>query len=89
MTHMHPMEVAYRNGAIRVPDDIASEICEATNSGIPTGWPEFSDPDGDVWALTGETHDGDSVMLPYASDLDPMLRRDVEREFGPLTAPRP
>ncbi|MCX4703901.1 hypothetical protein [Streptomyces sp. NBC_01373] len=85
----HPMERALRLGAARVPTDIAAEICEASNSGIPTGWAEFSDRDTDVWLLTDETHDGDRVMLPCAGDMDPMLRRDVERHFGPLAEEQP
>lgn len=89
MNNVHPMERAYLNGAVRVPADLCSEIAETTNDGRPTGWPEFTDPEGDVWALTEETHDGDAVMLPFACDMDPMLRRDVEREFGPLTANQP
>lgn len=89
MTHMHPMEIAYRNGAVRVPDDLRAEIAEITNDSRFTGWPEFTDAEGEIWALTEETHDGDAVLLPYAGDMDPMLRRDVEREFGPLTASRP
>lgn len=78
------MDRAWRNGAIRIPDDVVSETCEATNDGRPTGWPTFEDRDGDAWDLTGEAHDGDHVMRPYASDMEPMLRRDVESNFGPL-----
>ncbi len=80
----HPMARALRLGATRIPADIATEICEISNSGT-TSWPEFHDRDSDVWHLTGETHDGDLVMLPCAGDMDPMLRRDVERHFGPLS----
>lgn len=82
---LHPMECALRLGAERIPDNVASEICEASNSGIPTGWAEFSDRDSDVWHLTDQTHNGDRVMMPSASDMGLMLRRDVERFFGPLT----
>jgi hypothetical protein len=67
-----------------IPDDIAAEITETSNSGLPTGWPKFEDPDGDVWWLTGESHDGDHVMLPGPGDLPLMLRRDAERLYGPL-----
>lgn len=80
----HPMDRALRLGAARIPHDIAAEICEVSNSGVPTGWTQFSDRDADVWFLTGEVYDGDRVMLPSAGDMDPMLRRDVERNFGPL-----
>jgi hypothetical protein len=67
-----------------IPDDIACEICEASNSGVPASWPEYEDRDGDVWFLTGETHGGDRVMMPSPSDVPLMLRRDVERLYGPL-----
>ncbi|MGW1814101.1 hypothetical protein ACWCQM_11145 [Streptomyces sp. NPDC002125] len=80
----HPMDRAYRLGAARIPEDIAIELCEETNCGVPTGWPEFLDRDSDIWRLTDRTHDGDAVMLPCAADMDPMLRRDVEAHFGPL-----
>ncbi|MGW2739083.1 hypothetical protein ACWC4D_33400 [Streptomyces sp. NPDC001288] len=68
-----------------IPDDIASEICEASNSGVPTGWPEFTDRYSDCWWETSETHDGDKVMLPAPGNLPLMLRRDAERLYGPLT----
>jgi hypothetical protein len=68
-----------------IPDDIAIEICEASNSGVPTGWPKFSDRDGDTWWLTDEIHAGDRVMLPAPGDVPLMLRRDAERLYGPLT----
>ncbi|MFG3244129.1 hypothetical protein [Streptomyces sp. NPDC048157] len=80
----HPMDRAYRLGATRIPEDLVIEICEATNSGHPTGWPTFLDRDSEVWGLTAEKYDGDTVMLPSAGDMDPMLRRDVEAHFGPL-----
>jgi hypothetical protein len=67
-----------------IPDAIASEISEASNCGIPTSWPEYEDREGDIWFLTGETHDGDRVMLPAPCDLPLMLRRDAERLYGPL-----
>lgn len=82
----HPMARALRLGAVAIPDAIAAEISEATNSGLPMPWPEYTDRDADVWHLTDETHDGDRVMLPAAGDMAPMLRRDVQRFFGPLTA---
>lgn len=82
------MEEAWANGAARIPEEICLEIYEATNDGRPTGWPEFTDRDCDVWQLTGEMYDGDAVMMPCASDMMPLLRRDVERRFGPL-APFP
>ncbi|MFF7335407.1 hypothetical protein [Streptomyces sp. NPDC008150] len=67
----------------RIPDDIAAEIYEASNS--PTDWPRYEDRDTDVWWLTDYTHDGDRVMLPGPGDLPLMLRRDAERLYGPLT----
>ncbi|MEU2730079.1 hypothetical protein ABZ650_20420 [Streptomyces griseoviridis] len=67
-----------------IPDDIASEICQISNNS-PTGWPQFTDADGDNWLLTSETYDGDHVMLPAPGDLPLMLRRDAERLYGPLT----
>lgn len=76
-------EDAWRNGAVRIPEDIVSEIYEATNDGRPTGWPEFYDRTGEVWQETSEQHDGDVVMLP-GSNWEPMLRRDVQAEYGPL-----
>lgn len=82
----HPMDRALRHGAIPVPKEIATEIGEATNSGLPTRWPEYVDRDGEIWQLTSEVHDGDAVMLPCAGDMDLMLHRDVDRLFGPLTA---
>ncbi|MEU8760683.1 hypothetical protein [Streptomyces sp. NPDC048659] len=82
----HPMARALRLGAATIPDDIVAEICESTNSGVPLPWPEYTDRDAEVWHLTDETHDGDRVMLPSAGDMAPMLRRDVQRFFGPLTA---
>jgi hypothetical protein len=69
-----------------IPDDLAAEISEVSNCGIPTGWPRYEDRDGDVWFLTSETHDGDRVMLPAPSDVPLMLRRDAERLYGPLSA---
>lgn len=84
-TAEHPMNRALGLGAAVIPDDITIEICEATNSGVPLPWPQFTEPDGELWWLTNETHDGDRVMLPAAGDMQPMLRRDVERFFGPLT----
>lgn len=78
------MEQAWANGAVRIPEGICAEIYEVSNDGRPTRWPEFTDRDCDVWQLTGETYDGEAVMMPCASDMRPMLRRDVEREFGPL-----
>ncbi|PZT71562.1 hypothetical protein [Streptomyces sp. AC1-42T] len=85
----HPMARAYRLGATRIPEDLVYELCEATNTGRPTGWPEHTDRDGDVWAATGETHDGDTVLMPCAGEMAPLLRRDVEQHFGPLTAKDP
>jgi hypothetical protein len=76
-------EQAWASGAARVPGEIISEIYEATNDGRPTGWPEFYDRTGEVWAQTGERHDGDVVMMP-GSDWVPMLRRDVQVFWGPL-----
>jgi hypothetical protein len=73
--------------AAEIPESIATEISECSNSGIPTSWPEYEDRDGDTWYLTGETHDGDRVMLPAPSDVPLMLRRDAERLYGPLTTP--
>ncbi|WP_435058451.1 hypothetical protein [Streptomyces sp. bgisy060] len=81
----HLMDRAYRLGATRIPEGLVIELCEATNTGRPTGWPEYTDRDGDVWAMTEETHDGDAVLMPCAGDMAPLLRRDVERHFGPLT----
>lgn len=83
-TTEHPMDSARRNGAVCIPGGIVGEICEAANDGRPTGWATFEDRDGDLWDLTDETYDGDAVMMPYAGDMEPMLRRDVEHEFGPL-----
>lgn len=80
----HPMDLARRNGAVRIPDGIIAEICEATNGGRPTGWPRYYDRTGEVWAETSERHNGDVVMLPSAGDMEPMLRRDVQAEYGPL-----
>ncbi|MEV8101052.1 hypothetical protein [Streptomyces sp. NPDC088135] len=74
---------AWRNGAVRIPDDITAEICESTNQGRPTGWPEFYDRHGEIWWETSERHDTDAVMLP-GSNWEPMLRRDVQAEYGPL-----
>lgn len=76
-------EEAWSTGADRVPDEIISEIYEATNDGRPTGWPTFYDRTGEVWQETGERHDGDAVMMP-GSDWVPMLRRDVQAYWGPL-----
>lgn len=85
MTTLTPKDRAPHNSATPIPDDIASEICEASNCGLPTGWPEYEDRDGDIWFETGETHDGDHVMMPAPSNLPLMLRRDAERLYGPLT----
>lgn len=84
MTTEHPTDRARRNGATPIPDDITSEICEETNSGMPRNWPKFYDRDGELWEATSHTHDGDTVMLPGPADWEPMLRRDVLAEFGPL-----
>ncbi|RPK56173.1 hypothetical protein EES43_24335 [Streptomyces sp. ADI96-02] len=73
------------SGFTWLPDDLVIELCEATNTGRPTGWPELADRDGDIWAITSETHDGDTVLMPCSGDMGPMLRRDVEAHFGPLT----
>ncbi|MEU1088945.1 hypothetical protein ACFYPN_16130 [Streptomyces sp. NPDC005576] len=80
----HPMNRAYRLGATRIPDDIVIDLREATNTGRPTGWPELTDRDGDIWAVTYEPYDGDTVLMPCTGDMHPMLRRDVEKHFGPL-----
>ncbi|MEU3704768.1 hypothetical protein AB0E82_21070 [Streptomyces anulatus] len=82
----HPMDRAYRIGAARIPDDMVAELAEATNTGRPTNWPQYSDRDGDVWELTDETYLGHRVMSPCAGDMHPMVRPDVEKHFGPLTA---
>lgn len=76
-------DAAWASGATRVPMEIVSEICEATNDGRPTGWPKFYDRVGEEWQETGERHDGDVVMMP-GSDWVPMLRRDVQAFWGPL-----
>ncbi|RLV66322.1 hypothetical protein STAN_1843 [Streptomyces sp. CBMAI 2042] len=81
----HPMDRALRLGAARIPDDLVVELYEITNDGRPTGWPKLIDRDTDVWSVTDATHDGDTVLLPWACDMEPMLRRDVETHFGPLT----
>lgn len=86
MTNEHPMDVAYRNGAARIPDDLRATLAETTNDSRFAGWPEFVDAEGEVWALTDETHNGEAVLLPSAGDMHPMLLSDVEREFGPLVA---
>ncbi|MFJ7990352.1 hypothetical protein [Streptomyces sp. NPDC096351] len=82
----HPMARAIRLGATTIPGTITAEIHEAASNGIPPTWPEYADADSDVWHLTSERYDGDQVMLPSACDMALMLRRDVERFFGPLTA---
>lgn len=76
---------AWRDGAARVPEGAIAEIYEATNDGRPTGWPEFYDRTGEVWAQTNVRHDGDVVMMP-GSGWVPMLRRDVQAEWGPLVS---
>lgn len=80
----HPMDRAWRNGAVRIPDEIHAELCDESCAGIPTGWQAFLDRDTERWHLTSETYDGDAIMLPSAGDMQPLLRRDVEAEFGPL-----
>jgi hypothetical protein len=67
-----------------IPDDIASEISTLTDIAVPDGWPKYCDFDGGDWFLTHQSHDGDRVMLPSASDMPLMLRRDAERLYGPL-----
>ncbi|WP_328903281.1 hypothetical protein OHR86_28170 [Streptomyces sp. NBC_00441] len=81
----HPMDRATRLGATRIPEDIVIEVCEATNTGRPTGWHVWADRDGEIWEVTDQTYDGDTVLMPSAGDMEPMLRRDVEKHFGPLT----
>ncbi|MGW2594772.1 hypothetical protein ACWCXC_31525 [Streptomyces sp. NPDC001515] len=80
----HPMDRATDLGVTRIPENIVIELREATNTGRPTGWHVWVDRDGDIWEVTDETYDGDTVLMPRAGDMRPMLRRDVERHFGPL-----
>ncbi|SCE16382.1 hypothetical protein GA0115250_144726 [Streptomyces sp. BvitLS-983] len=69
-----------------VPEAMVSNICEDSLVGIPSNWVRFVDRDADAWWLTGRSHDGDNVLMPSASDVPMMLRRDVERLYGPLLA---
>ncbi|MFD9721072.1 hypothetical protein [Streptomyces sp. NPDC059076] len=81
----HPMDRTLRLGATRIPDTLRAELHETTLHGTPKGWPTLSDRDADTWVLTTATHHGDTVMLPHACDMEPMLRAEVEQHFGPLT----
>ncbi len=83
--HEHPMDRAARLGATRIPEGIVIELCEAANTGRPTGWHVWADRDGEIWEVTDAAYDGDTVLMPCAGDMEPMLRRDVEKHFGPLT----
>ena len=67
-----------------VPAEVCEDVYADTREGRPTGWPVFYDRDGEPWSHTTHAHDGDTVMLPFAGDMRPMLRRDVLAEFGPL-----
>lgn len=68
-----------------IPRDVASDIYTLADLCVPDDWDRFEDRTTDVWHETGETYDGDRIMLPSASGLPLMLRRDAERLYGPLT----
>jgi hypothetical protein len=74
------------DGITPVPEDMVSDICEDSLQGVPSDWPRFMDCEADCWWLTDRSHDGDRVLMPSAGNLPMMLRRDVERLYGPLTA---
>lgn len=74
------------DGITPVPEDMAGDICEDSLEGVPSDWPRFTDRDSDSWWLTGRSYDGDNVMMPSAGNLPMMLRRDVERLYGPIAA---
>lgn len=68
-----------------IPEDVHADIAEDSLVTFPVAWPEYRDPSGDTWYLTDYSHAGDRVM--YSCGLDaPMLRRDAESLYGPLTA---
>jgi hypothetical protein len=64
---------------------MVSDICEDSLQAVPSDWQRFTDRDTDYWWLTGRSHDGDDVLMPSTGDMPMMLRRDVERMYGPLT----
>lgn len=74
------------DGVTPVPVDMASDIYEDSLEGVPGNWPRFTDRDSDCWWITGRSHDNDAVLMPSASDVPMMLRRDAERLYGPFTA---
>jgi hypothetical protein len=74
------------DGVTPVPEDMVSDICEDSLEHVPSDWPRFVDRETDYWWFTGRSHDGDKVLMPAAGNMPVMLRRDVERLYGPLAA---
>lgn len=67
-----------------VPEAVVAELYERSADGAPESWTGHYDRAGERWDLTDETHNGEPVMMPWASDDEPMLRGDVEAAYGPL-----
>ncbi|MEU7338738.1 hypothetical protein [Streptomyces sp. NPDC007074] len=65
---------------VEVPAELAEEIAHDD----PKPWPWLVDRDTDMWAVTPYTHDGDTVLLPFAGDMWPATRASVEAAYGPL-----
>ncbi|MFG2540706.1 hypothetical protein ACGFU4_36250 [Streptomyces sp. NPDC048511] len=69
---------------VEVPAELAEEIgYEDLNP-----WPWFADRDTELWAETPYTHEGETVLAPFAIDMRPATKSSVEAAFGPL-APAP
>ena len=65
-----------------IPEDVVSNIREASMDDDPADWTRWVDAHGSDWVETTYTHDGGKVMTRLR-DGAAMLRRDVLAEFGP------
>lgn len=67
-------------------DEVPAEMQEAIGHEDPNPWPWFSDRDGDTWAQTPYSHNGQAVLFPFAAGLQAATRSIVQAAYGPLVA---
>lgn len=69
---------------LRIPAEVLAELNARTRSVTPSEWAQVLDRDGDRWDVTDITHEGEPVLLPWASDVPAAKRSVVEAAYGPL-----
>ncbi|MFR9798620.1 hypothetical protein ACL02U_22390 [Streptomyces sp. MS06] len=72
-----------------IPSELVARLRVNVDHGHTYFWPQVTDRNGVVWAVTPETWTRQTVMWPYVpsftEETRPMLRSDLEATAGPLT----